>query len=393
MKQLAGQEQDNSIQNLQRGEKVAIPWEIVIFTAVSIMTTRLIFFLIYAVKFQNTDFSGFLGHVDIWDAGWYREIAETGYPETAAGTSSWAFFPLFPITVRMISMLTGMDVDHAGFLASNICYFIACLYSYHYILTTRRNEEEGWYYIALMTWGICGFYDGILYTEAMYLMFLTMSFCYLKDRQFIRMGVCGALMSATRNTGVFFVFVILSDQIHEWRLQRKRDPQFAVGLLPYLLSQGKLVLGTMMVPAGLFAYMQYLYLHTGDGFAFVHIQKAFMKDTRAGIVNVWLRVFRLYRGQVWVYAYLAALILILILILLNRRNDERIWGVLNWLIPQQRGLGSMQRYFHTCVVVELTFCDFCMKWKRWVRILILILLFLANCVTMNMWLDGNGWLV
>lgn len=366
-----------------------------LFILFSIGATRLIFYLIYALKFQDLSFAGFLRHVDLWDAEWYRGIATEGYPSSATGTASWAFFPLYPLTVRVVSAAFGGNLDLAGYLVSNVCYAIACGYSYRYILITRRKEEEAYFYIALMTWGICGFYDAILYTEAMYLMFLTMCFCYLKEEKFLKMGICGLMMSATRNTGVFFVFVVVLDRFRHWQEEQKnagKGTDFA-GFLKASFGNERLVFGTMLIPAGMFTYMYYLFLRTGDGFAFMHIQKAFMQDTRPGIVQVWARTFRLYAGQAWVYAYLAGLILVLALILANRRLDETVWGILNWLIPQQRGLGSMQRYFHTCVVVELTFADYCMKLKRWMRVGILILMFLAECLLMSMWMDGNGLLV
>jgi len=52
----------------------------------------------------------------MWDAGWYRQIAETGYPaELPRGEDGlvqqnpWAFFPLFPYLVRALMRLTGGD--------------------------------------------------------------------------------------------------------------------------------------------------------------------------------------------------------------------------------------------------------------------------------------------
>ncbi len=51
-----------------------------------------------------------------WDAQWYRRIAEDGYPDDlpvgADGRvqqNAWAFYPLFPLTARYASALTGLD--------------------------------------------------------------------------------------------------------------------------------------------------------------------------------------------------------------------------------------------------------------------------------------------
>ncbi len=50
----------------------------------------------------------------MWDASWYRRIAEHGYPQTLpigsdgrVQQNAWAFFPLFPAVVRAVMQVTG----------------------------------------------------------------------------------------------------------------------------------------------------------------------------------------------------------------------------------------------------------------------------------------------
>ncbi|MEV7973234.1 hypothetical protein [Cellulomonas sp. NPDC089187] len=50
----------------------------------------------------------------MWDASWYRQIAEDGYPEAlpvgedgAVQQNAWAFFPLFPLLARLLMTVTG----------------------------------------------------------------------------------------------------------------------------------------------------------------------------------------------------------------------------------------------------------------------------------------------
>lgn len=372
--------------------RTSVPVKVMLFIIGSIVITRIIFYLLYVMRFGDFSIMGFLLKIDNWDAVWYKSIVTDGYPSFATGQASWAFFPLYPLTVRALIFVTGINIDLAGFVVSNLCYFVSCIYAYRYIMKTRKSQEEAVFYLALMTFGVCGFYETIMYTEAMYLMFLCMSFYYLEQDEYLKMGICGILMSATRNTGVFFVFAVLFHWISVYR-QKNAEDRNPVSFIRTTLDNSSLVLGTMMVPAGLFAYMYYLWKRVGDPLAFVHIQKAFMLDTKPGIVDVTIRAFRLYGGQLWFYGYLTGLLLVLIMICTNRKNSERVWGIINWFVPLQRGLGCMHRYLHIALVVELTFSDYCMKIKRRYRILILCLMFVAETVLMIMWLDGNGWLV
>ncbi len=358
----------------------------------SMLVSRVLFYLIYLVMFRNPSFGAFLEHINLWDSEWYTQIIEQGYPTAAKGQASWAFFPLYPMTVRLLTFLTGGSANLISFIVSNLCCFVAAIYGWMYVVDTRGNREEADFYTMLMILGVCGFYESIMYTEAMYLMFLSMAFYYMNRQEYFKMGIAGALCSATRNTGVFFVFVILFHRIAVWMEERetwtnvvrrpisksrdeahKRQHQetsmtkwvnSVTSFFGDNLAEPNLVLGTMLVPAGLFAYMLYLYLHVGDALAFVHIQKAFMRDTKPGIFAVFARAFVLYHGAAWFWIYLILLIGLLGMLFMNRRKGEVAFGVINWLVPLQRGLGCMHRYMHMCVVAEVTFADLCMKLPR-----------------------------
>jgi hypothetical protein len=59
-----------------------------------------------------------------WDSAWYVAVARSGYPhfvpqfEGHAGQSMIAFFPLFPMTVRAASRVTGLSYEAAGLLVA-----------------------------------------------------------------------------------------------------------------------------------------------------------------------------------------------------------------------------------------------------------------------------------
>lgn len=380
----------------ERRDKIECPKRVVAGIIISIVLTRILFYGIYYLQTKDASFAGFLKGINLWDSGWYRSIVANGYEESATGTAAWAFFPLYPLTVRGVCCLTGWSTDAAGVVVSNVCCLIGSVYGWKYCAASRGSREEANFYTILMIWGMCGFYETILYTEAMYIMWLSMCFYYLNRRDYLKMGVCGALCTATRNTGVFFVFCILFAVIRDWRedhLRAKGWKETVLAFFAEAFGDVRLVLGTMLVPLGLFSYMLYLYRLLGDPLAFVHIQKAFMLDTKPGIVEVMKRAFGLYHTQAWFWLYLVLLLALLGLLLCNPRNDERVWSVINWLIPLQRGMGCMHRYMHMAVTAELTFCDFCTKFSRKLRCVILLVCFLLECVLMQQWIAGNGWLV
>lgn len=86
--------------------------------------SAVIFILVAATQAANPwtaeapSYSQYTGRM--WDADWYREISENGYPaglpRAADGSvqqNAWAFFPLFPALVRLV-MVTGVGWDLAA---------------------------------------------------------------------------------------------------------------------------------------------------------------------------------------------------------------------------------------------------------------------------------------
>src|SRR5580700_5022263 len=59
------------------------------------------------------------GWVTNWDGQWYEKIATAGYSYVpGSGFSSIAFFPLYPITTRLV-MLGGIPFEIAATIVSN----------------------------------------------------------------------------------------------------------------------------------------------------------------------------------------------------------------------------------------------------------------------------------
>lgn len=79
----------------------------------------------------GTDHPGVVGYWDmtrIWDGEWYRRIAEQGYPsqlpEDETGTvqqNEWAFYPVFPMLVRLLMAATGGSFAVVGSLLALVC--------------------------------------------------------------------------------------------------------------------------------------------------------------------------------------------------------------------------------------------------------------------------------
>lgn len=83
--------------------------------------------------------SQFISFWQRWDALWYQHIAETGYQ---AGNGSTAFFPLYPLLVRLASVATLGNTVLAGLLVSGAAT-VAALASF-WRLIRLEAARAGW---------------------------------------------------------------------------------------------------------------------------------------------------------------------------------------------------------------------------------------------------------
>lgn len=109
-----------------------------------------------------------------WDASHYRRIATDGYPTTlptdAAGDvqqNSWAFLPLYPLLVRVVMTLTGLNFDIAGVLVATVFGAGAALVLYR-LVASRVGAVSGFWATAFFCFGPLSFVLQIAYAESLF---------------------------------------------------------------------------------------------------------------------------------------------------------------------------------------------------------------------------------
>ncbi len=193
--------------------------------------------------------------VQIADANWYVSIAAYGYERRAFENTThhnWAFFPLYPLLLRAASWLTG-ELPLTGMLISHLFFLFALVLLHKTALAfglDGATADRAIFYLAIFP---VSYFFSLPLTESLFLFLTTGSFYFAKRERWWMAGLCGALASATRLTGVLLLpaFVVLY-----WQTYRKFWPP-RPGLLALCL-----------IPAGLLAFMVYLSALTGNALAF-----------------------------------------------------------------------------------------------------------------------------
>jgi hypothetical protein len=198
-----------------------------------------------------------------WDTQWYLDIAQRGYNwKRAVGTSPTAFFPLYPMLIRAGVLVAHRSYIGTALIVSNACFFGALVYLWRLVAweVGETVAARTTLYIAVFPTALF-FFAG--YTESLFLLLTVASFYHLRRHEWIVAGSFGGLASATRVTGVLLMLPFI------YEYARSRD--FA----SWKPDRG--LLGLILVPAGLVAFMAYLAATVGDAWAFTHSQEAWQK--------------------------------------------------------------------------------------------------------------------
>ncbi len=194
-----------------------------------------------------------------WDAEHYIGIATSGY----SGTEP-AFFPLYPLLIAGLGTLTNNHLI-AGLLISNAASFFALLYLYKLVEHefNRAVAHRTIFYVSIFPTAI--FFSAV-YTESLFLFLSVASFYYIRERRWLMAGVFAAFASLTRVEGVLLAVPFLIEWIIA--LYESRGDWFKWPLDTIVRP----IVGLIIIPVGLAAYMAYLWVLNGDPLRFSHVQ-------------------------------------------------------------------------------------------------------------------------
>ena len=194
---------------------------------------------------------GILNYWAHWDGGWYTTIATHGY-FTAPATS---FFPLYPILIWLGTHLAG-GAAVWGVAISTLALLAALFFCYRIAedLYDARVARATTLVLAFLP---SAFFLNAVYTESLFLMLTSGSIWALRCRRNLLLaGAFAYFAGATRNVGVLLVLPLA----YEW-VQHRRE-----------FGYGSLV-GVLVAPGGLAAYMVYLWKGLGHPLYFAIAQQ------------------------------------------------------------------------------------------------------------------------
>ena len=160
--------------------------------------------------------------LSLWDGGWYDRIAQTGYDSRVENA---AFWPLYPLILRLGHELTSLDTRLVGVLVSNAAFFGALILLYRLVELdfVQKIASQTVWLIALNPFA---FFFSAVYTESLYLFASVAAIYFGRTGRWTVSALALALACITRSTGIFVLIplsVMLIGQ-RGWSLKNSWRP-------------------------------------------------------------------------------------------------------------------------------------------------------------------------
>jgi len=203
----------------------------------------------------------YLSYFGNFDGIHYVRIAAKGYDNFEQ-----AFFPLYPLTIRYMSIFTMGNIIVAGLVTSLITGIIGIVAFAKYLETILKSRLQiRWTLIFLLAYP-ASFFFGAIYGESLFFCLISLALLCLQKKRTIPAMLFAALASASRLAGAFLIIPFIIHVIIELKHSKHKATTKNV------LTKTALVISPLV---GLVIYMLYLWQTEGDPMYFLTVQPIF----------------------------------------------------------------------------------------------------------------------
>ena len=274
----------------------------------------------------------------MWDASWYREIAESGYPtglprgaDGQVTQSAWAFFPLFPTLARGVMAVTGASWEVVAPTLALLLGTLAALVVHRVLVAVvergplagtdvgRRLPLAG---VAVL--GLAGAAPvlQVAYTESLALLVLAGVVWCLVEREYLLAAVLLPVLGLTRAVAMPVVVAVAVHAVVRYR--EARADGTALGARAWASMAA---VAASAVTAGLL-WPAVVGVRTGTVDAYTQVQSAWRGRGEVVPLIPWVDVARYFAGAWWLpaLAVVAGLAVLLVVARPLRLLGPELWG-------------------------------------------------------------------
>jgi len=210
-------------------------------------------------------FDGLFGNWLQWDAWWYVAIAEHGYTYRPQHMSAVAFFPVYPLAVRLMAVTLPGGAPVSALVLTIACGLVSLLLFHRWCSSRMTRRGALLAVTALAFYPYAWFLYGTAYSDALFLVLVLAAFLALEADHPLLAGLVGALATATRPTGVVLVIGLVAVAL---------DRRGRLGGANVRSAVRRADAAVLLSIGGLVIWCTWLALRFGNAFAFVETEGA-----------------------------------------------------------------------------------------------------------------------
>lgn len=154
-----------------------------------------------------------------WDSGGYLSIAQNGY--TQAQPNLAAFFPIYPLLIKIAGTILGGNFILGGWLISIIFLFLSGLVLYKIIQEFHPKANPLLGVLMLLVFPSAFFLNAV-YTESVFLFFTLATFYYLHKKKFLIAALFGLAASLTKIIGIALIVPFIIELFIHYKYFKER---------------------------------------------------------------------------------------------------------------------------------------------------------------------------
>jgi hypothetical protein len=275
----------------------------------------------------HLEFRSVLAVLTAWDGRWYDEVARNGYLLVPGHQSDPAFFPLYPIVLRL-GHDVGLSYAASGIAVSNVVLLVGLVAFYRLgcALLPERDAFRAGVFAAIAP---MGFTFSMVYPESVVFTSMALAGLAAVRGRWITCAAFASIATLARPQGILIVIPVAAAAWRAWPSLSARARGFAAG--------------AVAAPVGaLLSYVVYLGDVLGDPHAWSKAQQAWGRSFRLdGFVGAFGQLPARNGTDHWLLRdALFCLAYVLLLAVAYRAGVPRAWvaaGALMVLLPLETG--------------------------------------------------------
>jgi hypothetical protein len=216
--------------------------------------------------FSHTMLAHPFGTLQVWDGLWYRQVALHGYLYVPDHQSNTAFFPLYPVLLRVLHW-TGLPLEAAGLLFSNLFLLVAllALYELGRQFLPVADAKRAAIFAAVFP---SGYVFSMIYPESFVFACMALAVLLALRDRWLLCAFAAATAALARPEGLLLVLPLGALVVDRWR-----------SLAPEL--RGRAVAAALAAPAAVLSFVLYLGWSVNDPFAWNETQQTWGRSFKA----------------------------------------------------------------------------------------------------------------